>query len=125
MSSNPYQAPAAPVLTRQHDTALDDVVAGQKQIIYAILLYFVAAALQVVIGPIAALLALACLGLSWVGLYKLSRGLGTPMWLRIVLMILMLVPLVGLLVLVSMSSRATSRLRKAGYSVGLMGARDY
>jgi len=32
---------------------------------------------------------------------------------------------VGLLVLVMLSSKATSRLRKAGYSVGLLGARDY
>jgi uncharacterized protein involved in cysteine biosynthesis len=46
-------------------------------------------------------------------------------WGRIVLLILMLVPLVGLIVLVVLSSRATARLRKAGYSVGLMGARDY
>ena len=124
--SNPYQAPSASVSTRQRgDDSLDDVVSGQKHIIYAILLYFLTAALQVMVGPVAALLALVCLGLSFVGLYKLSRGLGDAQWLRIVLMVLMLLPLIGLLVLVVMSSRGTSRLRKAGYSVGLMGARNY
>jgi hypothetical protein len=123
---NPYQSPGAIVDVQEKPSAsLGDVVSGQKLVIYAILLYFLAAALRTAVGPIALLLVFACLAMSWAGIYKIARGLDYPVWWRIVLLVLMLVPLVGLLVLVMLSSKATSRLRKAGYSVGLMGARDY
>lgn len=123
---NPYQSPASAVFEReQRNPRLGDVASGQKLVVYAILLYFVAAASQAVIGPAAIVLVLACVGLSWTGIYRICRGLEYAMWLRILLMILMLIPLLGLLVLVFLSSRATSRLKQAGYSVGLLGARDY
>jgi len=122
---NPYRRPAAAIARDVPSESLDDVVGGQKQVIYAILLYFGAAILRLGIGPLAILLGLGCLVLSWMGIYRIGRGLDYPLWWRIVLLVSMLIPLVGLLVLASLSSRATSRLRKAGYSVGLMGARDY
>jgi len=123
---NPYQSPSAVVDVReQRSSSLGDVASGQKLVIYAILLYFLAAALRTAVGPIALLAFLACLVMSWTGIYKIARGLDYPVGWRIVLLVLMLVPLVGLLVLVMLSSKATSRLRKAGYSVGLLGARDY
>jgi hypothetical protein len=123
---NPYQSPGAALEDREKpSSSLGDVASGQKLVIYAILLYFLAAALRTVVGPVALLALLVCLGMSWTGIYKIARGLDYPLWWRIVLLVLMLVPLVGLLVLVMLSSRATSRLRKAGYSVGLLGARDY
>lgn len=123
---NPYHSPRADVSTREGPSeSLDDVVSGQKLVIYAILLYFAAALLRVALGPIAIVLALACMVMSWVGMYRMTRGLEYPMWWRIVLMVLMLVPLLGLLVLVVLSSKGTTRLREAGYSVGLLGARDY
>ena len=115
---NPYQSPGAVLEVREKRSAsLDDVASGQKLVIYAILLYFLAAALRTAVGPIAALAFLACLVMSWVGIYKIARGLDYPVWGRIVLLVLMLVPLVGLLVLVMLSSRATSRLRQAGYAL--------
>ena len=123
---NPDQSPSAVVDVReQRSSSLGDVASGQKLVIYAILLYFLAAALRTAVGPIALLAFLACLVMSWTGIYKIARGLDYPVGWRIVLLVLMLVPLVGLLVLVMLSSKATSRLRKAGYSVGLLGARDY
>ena len=123
---NPYQAPEASVFKKSEpDTGLDDVASGQKLIIYAILLYFLCAALKAVLGPLVLLPILICLGLSWTGIYKISRGLDYPMWARIILLVLMLIPLVGLLVLLALSSRATTKLKAAGYSVGLLGARDY
>jgi len=123
---NPYQSPSAVVDVReQRSSSLGDVASGQKLVIYAILLYFLAAALRTVVGPVALLAFLACLVMSWTGIYKIARGLDYPVGWRIVLLVLMLVPLVGLLVLVMLSSKATGRLRKAGYSVGLLGARDY
>ena len=123
---NPYQSPKAVVDVReQRSSSLGDVASGQKLVIYAILLYFLAAALRTVVGPAALLALLACLVMSWTGIYKIARGLDYPVGWRIVLLVLMLIPLVGLLVLVVLSSKATGRLRKAGYSVGLLGARDY
>lgn len=123
---NPYQSPSAVVDVReQRSSSLGDLASGQKLVIYAILLYFLAAALRTAVGPIAALAFLACLVMSWVGIYKIARGLDYPIWWRIVLLVLMLVPLVGLIELLVLSSKATSRLRKAGYLVGLLGARDY
>ena len=122
---NPYQSPSAVVDVReQRSSSLGDVASGQKLVIYAILLYFLAAALRTVVGPVALLAFLACLVMSWTGIYKIARGLDYPVWWRIILLVLMLVPLFGLLVLVMLSSKATGRLRKAGYSVGLLGARD-
>jgi len=123
---NPYQSPSAVVATREKPTSLlDDVASGQKLVIYAILLYFVAAFLRTVIGPAALLAFLVCMLMSWVGIYRIARGLDYPVWGRIILLLLMLVPVVGLLVLVLLSSKSTARLRKAGYTVGLLGARDY
>ena len=123
---NPYQSPRAALQDREKpSSSLGDVASGQKLVIYAILLYFLAAALRTAVGSIALLAMLVCLGMSWTGIYRIARGLDYPMWGRIVLLVLMLVPLVGLLVLVMLSSRATSRLRQAGYAVGLLGARDY
>lgn len=123
---NPYQSPNAVVDVReQRSSSLGDVASGQKLVIYAILLYFLAAALRTVVGPVALLALLACLVMSWTGIYRIARGLDYPVGWRIVLLVLMLIPLVGLLVLVVLSSKATGRLRKAGYSVGLLGARDY
>lgn len=104
---------------------LDDVASGQKIAVYAILLYIVGAGVREVAGPAALLVFLACLVMAWIGIYRIARGLGYAIWWRIVLMALMLLPLVGLLVLALLSSRATARLRKAGFSVGLVGARDY
>lgn len=123
---NPYQSPSAAILPQEKpNLRLDDVASGQKLVIYAILLYFLAAALRTVIGPLAIVPMLICLGMSWTGIYRIGRGLEYALWLRILLLILMLVPLLGLLLLVFLSSRATARLKSAGYSVGLLGARNY
>ena len=123
---NPYQSPNASVLPQEkRNLRLDDVASGQKLVIYAILLYFLAAVLRTVIGPLAIVLMLICLGMSWTGIYRIGRGLEYPLWTRILLPLLMLVPLLGLLLLVFLSARATARLKSAGYSVGLLGARNY
>lgn len=123
---NPYQNPSSAVAVREKpNSLLDDLASGQKLVIYAILLYFVVAFLRTVVGPIAILALLICMVMSWTGIYKITGGLSYPLWWRVVLLVLMLVPLVGLVVLASLSAKSTARLRKAGYSVGLLGVRDY
>jgi hypothetical protein len=126
---NPYQSPSAPLVVRakrdRNDHRLDDVAYGQKKIIYAILLYFGAAFSAQFIGVFVLFALLICIGMSWTGIYQITRGLEYAMWLRVFLLLLMLIPLVGLLVLLGLSSRATTTLKEAGYEVGLMGARNY
>lgn len=126
---NPYQSPsanvAAPIRRDRNDRRMDDVAYGQKKVIYAILLYFAAAFGVRLVGPLALLAILICIPLAWAGIYQMGRGLGYPVWLCIILLFTMLIPLVGLLVLIALSSRATNRLKEAGYKVGLLGASNY
>jgi hypothetical protein len=124
---NPYQSPTAdvvaPVKRERFNDRLDDVAYGQKNIIYAILLYLGAVFLIKVFGLLSLAALLISIGLSWSGIYKISRGLEYPFWLRLVFLLLMLVPLIGLFALLFLNNRATARLRRAGYPVGLLGAR--
>ena len=128
---NPYQAPQATVREELNDTSnTSDLLTGQKRVIYAALLYIATGAVSVIGGEnvLASLVVIALvfgfLFLGWTGIYKISRGLGYGMGSRIFIMLLMLVPLVGLLTLLMTNSRATKALKAAGYSVGLLGARQ-
>ena len=76
-------------------------------------------------GLLVLLIGALLLGMGFIGVYRIARGLGCPMWLRVLLLLLLFIPLVGLLVLASLNARATRRLRDAGYQVGLLGARNY
>lgn len=126
---NPYQRPAAAVVTaptrERYNHRLDDVAYGQKRVVYALLLYFLAIALAGTMPVLGSLAMIVCIGLSCHGIYTLTRGLHYPLWARVICIGLIIVPLVGLLVLLALSNRATARLRRAGYSVGLLGARGY
>jgi len=126
---NPYQRPAAAVADRvvreRYSDQLDDVAYGQKNVVYSILLYFFAAATLKLFGILALFAFIICIGLSWSGIYRITRGLKYPFWLRVVFLALMLLPVIGLLILLFLNNRATVRLKKAGFSVGLLGARRY
>jgi hypothetical protein len=120
---NPFQTPNSSVgATATEVAGIADVASGQKLVIYAILVYFLAIVLQFVIGPFAALLLLGTLVMAILGIVRLASGLGISIAMRIVLVILLFIPLVGLIVLLSLNSRATKALREAGYRVGLLGA---
>lgn len=126
MLENPYQSSGSTLQpAQQRSASLDALASGQKLVIYAALSYIAAAFLGSVLGPAAWLLILLMLVLGGMGLFRISGGLNHPLWLRVLLILLTLLPLVGLLVLLVMSNRATGRLRDAGYSVGLLGVRDY
>jgi hypothetical protein len=126
MNENPYQSPESPIsasptsgLSQAH---IEKVAAGQKMIIYAILLYFLAVGGQFVVGPIAALLILGTFFLGLIGIIRLASGFGYSV-LRIILLIIgMIIPLIGLLILLTLNARATKELRASGYKVGLLGA---
>ena len=56
------------------------------------------------------------------GILRISSGLGYGTGTKVILVILMFVPLVGLITLLVLNAKATNRLREAGYKVGLLGA---
>lgn len=119
--NNPYQSPQSRVADVV-DGDIDAIASGQKLVIYAILVYFLAAASRVAIGPLALLIFLAALGLAIAGILKLGAGMGFSTLTKIVCVVLMFVPLGGLIMLLVLNSKATTRLRAAGYRVGLLGA---
>ena len=119
--NNPYQSPQSRVADVV-DSDIEAIAGGQKLVIYAILVYFLAVASQAAIGQLALLIALVSLGLSIAGIIKLSAGMKFSTATQIICVVLMFVPLVGLIMLLVLNSKATTRLRAAGYRVGLFGA---
>jgi hypothetical membrane protein len=101
---------------------LDDVASGQKLIIYSILVNFVAIAAQSASRSLSVVLSIGALVLALVGLFRLASGLGYSTPIRVLLAVCMFLPLVNLITLLVLSSKATRALRDAGYKVGLMGA---
>ena len=129
MSENPYQAPPLepPVVGVLSGTREDlrSVAVYQKGILVCILVYliviigqfFVPAVLMIVLG-------LAGLGAGLTGLVFVFL-LSTKVYgagVGILLAILTLVPLLGLIVLLSINGKATATLRQNGHRVGLLGA---
>jgi hypothetical protein len=123
--NNPYDAPKSTVEEAVEDSqALDQVASGQKLIIYSILLSFVSMAANAAFPPLLVLVLVLCTAvMSIVGAVRLCNGLGYSIASKVVVIIGLLIPIVSLLVLVSLSIRATNRLKQAGYKVGLLGAR--
>ena len=106
---------------------VEDVRIGQKLILYAVLANIAGLVLRFVGGEVGliayGLLALAALVMAIVGLVRAANGLGFSGGKMALFIVLFLIPLLGLFALVYVNQRATERLRAAGYSVGLMGAR--
>jgi len=122
-NTNPYQAPDGVISNSEiGEVAIEQVARGQKLIIYAILINIISIILQIVIHPIIGFVGLISLALSIIGIIKLATGLGSSVLAKIIYIILMIIPLVNLITLLVLNSRATRELRAAGYKVGLMGA---
>ncbi len=113
-------------LTEQTATGvqpIEKVASGQKLIIYAILVNFLTIGLMAAFGDIAGLVGIVAIVMSFIGMFRLASGLGYSTATKIFLLVLLVVPLVGLITLLVLNSRATKALREAGYKVGLLGAR--
>jgi hypothetical protein len=125
--NNPYAAPRARVADvpdpGQDQERLQRIASGQRIIIYSLLGSFFAYGMQVLFGPIAALLTLAAFIVSIIGAVKLAGALGRGVAWQVVYAILMVIPLINLVMMVVLSSQATRALRKGGYHVGFLGAR--
>ena len=120
---NPYRSPESSVVDNAAREGIELVASGQKLVIYAILAYFAAAAVRATMGDIGFLVAFAALGLAILGIVRLGKGLGLHIAVRVLCVVLMFIPLVGLIMLLVLNGMATRRLKAAGYKVGLGGAR--
>jgi hypothetical protein len=123
--NNPYDAPKSIVDdVVQHSQSLDQVASGQKLIIYSILLSFASMAANTAFPPaLVFALVLVTAVMSIVGAVRLCNGMGFSALSKVLIIIGLLLPIVSLFVLVTLSIRATSRLKEAGYKVGLLGAK--
>ena len=134
---NPYSTPQSRVTSETaEDLRLEKIASGQRLVIRSILLYFTVIGLQFASAAIPADsgLLLAVLGLflaaglgtivlGLLGIWRLATGLGHHPVIVFMLLIVMMLPLIGLLALLSLNARATTELRKGGYRVGLLGAK--
>lgn len=99
---------------------------GQKLVVYAIVLNFVFRAVERSLAlpvPLLLLLGVLVVAVTVNGVIKICAGLGQSQGCKIAFSVASVFPLINLLVLVFLSFRTTRVLRKAGFAVGLLGAR--
>lgn len=121
--TNPYQPTNVNVETPPiDDDNIEQVRLGQRQVLIAFLFNLASGALGTAHPYLPLLGMLAALIIGVWGLVRLARGFGWGWGWVIFCLVLMLVPLVNLITLLVLNSKATSRLREAGYRVGLLGA---
>jgi len=104
---------------------------GQKIVIYCIILNFLLRAVErslakAGLAHVDLWMMLLFIGAAvWAlfGILKICSGLGKSQNQKICYMVMSFVPLINLITLVYLSVKATKLLRKAGVSVGLLGAR--
>lgn len=109
--------------TPASESAIEDVAAGQKMIIWAIVLNIVSVIVSTGFADLWVVVALAAIALGITGLLRLAKGLGYSTPMKVVLVVLAAIPLVSLIMLLIVNGRATKALKEAGYRVGLFGAR--
>ena len=85
--------------------------------------YLMAATGALAMIAVLGLARLAILALMMIGVYQLSAALGKSMATRVLFVIAMLLPLIGLIVLLVVNQQATNLLRRHNIRVGLMGPR--
>jgi hypothetical protein len=124
MSQNPYQAPEtlpSDIDTRADRADLLRVGKAQRAIMVIILISIVSVGLSFIF-PAARLGNVATGIFSVIFLFRLARALKYNLFVCAILALGSFVPLLGLLILLSINSRATKTLQSNGVRVGLMGA---
>ena len=141
-STAPSDEPqAAFELGAQRQRALGDCRSGQKLMVYAITLllitYLIGGVLIAFPAPIPSMRALINLLLALVsiatnvgaivlailGVIRVARAFGYSTGMKVLFCVLLFLPLVSLLVLLYLNDKATTALKNAGYTVGLLGVR--
>jgi len=127
MNPNPFAPPEARVADHAAQGAddtllLNRIASGQRLLVVAVLVSILSSVFRG--NPVGAIVAIVSAIIAVVGAVRLAAALGSPPWVRVVAGLLMLVPLVNLITMLVLSSRATRRLRAGGYRVGLLGAKQ-
>lgn len=119
MATRAPLGPSGALLSRR----LSKVASGQRLIIYAILLNLLSLVVKGTAGDVAGLaVGIVAAVVALVGLFRLASGMEYAVGWRVLLAVLMVIPLISLITLVILNSRATKALRAGGYKVGLLGA---
>jgi uncharacterized membrane protein len=123
-TDNPYQPPTVNIETESdNELQLANIAKWQRIILYAILLYIVLIIMEIVIKvSIGAILVIIPLVLSLIGVTFLAYALWQSYIIAAFYCLCMFVPLLNLLMLFFINTRASARLRAGGYKVGLLGA---
>ncbi len=124
MNENPYETPSAELGNKvESGVRTSHLIKGQKFIIYAFSLYFVALFAAAVAPPLGYAVVLIAFALGVVGFFRAMIGVDYHIAAKVTLSILMFVPIINILVLLALNSRVTKQLRSAGYTVGFFGVR--
>ena len=127
-SQNPYTPPSARVADvadggLESIESLNRIAHGQRQVMFALLAQIAASVLARALPQIGPLLLIAAFIYSVVAVVRLTSALGISVVPRVLLSIGLLVPLINLVVLAVLSSRASRRLRAGGFRIGFLGAK--
>lgn len=107
-----------------NNASIEDVAVGQRMIIIAIIVNLVAAFLsRSADASVWGLIAIASAIVGIIGLLRVARGLGYSTGRKVLLLVAAFIPLISLIMLVTVNQRANEALKRAGYKVGLLGAR--
>lgn len=130
---NPFQSPETVSVHTASPTDRDRlrrIASAQRQVNIAVLLYLSLIPVNMVLGAIGSgsmwapvlvlVLGLVVLGLGAISVFKLASIFRGKL-VAVIYVLGLIVPLLGLLLLLSISSKATKELRNAGFQVGLMG----
>ena len=133
-STNPYDSPKVTRAEMDISTARDDlreIASAQRQVNFAVLFYLGQAPVSTGLAILAestpwaylplVVIALCVFGFGAISVYRLA-AIFQGKSVAIVHALGLLVPLLGLILLVSNSQRATKILQKNGVKVGLLGA---
>jgi hypothetical protein len=127
-NQNPYAAPQADVADVVQAEAVDirrmnRVASAQKFVIYSLLAALAATGIRSLVGSeVGLLLGVLVTILMMVGAVRLDGALNGSILSRILYALTMLLPLISLIIMFTLSLRASKELKAAGYKVGLLGA---
>lgn len=104
--------------------SMNDVAAGQRLMIIAIAIYILAIILSGAVSrSIGGLAGLAVVVVAIIGVWRTSTALGYSTGRKVLYVVGLFLPLVGLILLAVVNAEATKVLRGHGYKVGFFGAK--
>jgi hypothetical protein len=127
-NQNPYTPPSARVADMEQDDpesieSLNRIARGQRQVMFALLAQIVASIIAGAVPQVGLLLLIGAFIYSVIALVQLTSALGMSILARVLLCLALVTPLISLLVLAVLSSRASRRLRAGGFRIGFLGAK--